>query len=425
MAKKYYFISDLHIGGDGPLNECEFEPELIIFLKKLEKERDVELIIVGDTFGFWEISKLENSNKLKYVLNTHKKLFNQFKKTGAKIKITIIPGNHDHELVCNKKYKFLLKKYNINLESKQYIIRSVAGKKIWIEHGSQQDEPTSFIPFDDKNYKPLGFHVAQKLLIGAGKSSEVAKRPWIKDVESVTPDEAVPHWLFSNYFYKEMSPLLRYFLLPFILMLTLSFLILLFLVLQQFGVFPGVSIYGPILKLGLVGRAIMVIITIDIILIIFLLLISVPLYLLIRDFKKALIRYHVIGDEGVKRNKYNTVIDYTRKLFKKNGVDIFVTAHTHNVSLEKIGKKVLINTGTWLKRMRRIKNRFKYLPDIYYPSYELSYFKIYAHKNKVAIEYCKMPKKIKDLMLTPLERSLIVLRSKNVKPTKIPDITYV
>ncbi len=425
MAKKYYFISDLHIGGDGPLNECEFEAELITFLKGLEKENDVELIIVGDAFDFWEISKFNGIDKLNFIINTHKKLFNQFKKTGTKIKITIIPGNHDHELICNVKFKTELKKYNIILETKQYITRVVAGKKIWIEHGNQQDEPTEFVPFEDKNYKPFGFYLSQKLLIGAGKTSEVARHSWIKDVESVTPEEAVPHWLFSNYFYKEMSPLLRYFLLPFILMLTLSFLILVFLVLQQFGVFPGVSIYGPILKLGIVGRAIVTVITIDIILIVFLLLISIPLYLLVRDFKKALIRYHVIGDEGVKRHKYNTVIDYVKRTFKKNKVDIFVTAHTHNVSIEKLGKKILINTGTWIKRMKRIRNRFKYLPDIYYPSYELSYFKIYAKNNKAFIEYHKIPKKVDDPKLTSLERSLIILRNKKVKPVRIPEITSV
>ncbi len=424
MTKNYYFISDLHIGGDGPLNECEFEQELIDFLRKLEKEKDAELIIVGDTFGFWEISRFKNSEKLNYILNTHKKLFNQFKRTGSLIKITIIPGNHDHDLVCSQKYKHILKKYNIILEQKQYITRIVAGKKIWIEHGNQQDDPTKFVPFGDVNHKPLGFYTTQQLLIGAGRSSEVAKHPWIKGLESVTPSEDVPHWLFSNYFYKEMSPLLRYTLLPFILMFTLSFLILLFLILQQVGAFPSISITGPILKLGFIGKMIWTIITIDILFIIFLLFISVPLYLLVKDFKKALIRYHVIGDEGLKRYKYNTVIDYVKKVFKKNNVDIFITAHTHEVFIEKIGKRVLINTGTWLRRVKKIKNRFKYLPSVYYPSFELSYFKIYQHKKNVAIEYHKIPKKVVKLGLTPLERSLIVGRKK-INSVKLPNITYV
>jgi len=38
-STEYFFISDLHIGGDGLLNECEFEPELITFLRELERHQ--------------------------------------------------------------------------------------------------------------------------------------------------------------------------------------------------------------------------------------------------------------------------------------------------------------------------------------------------------------------------------------------------
>ena len=51
MAREYFFISDMHIGGDGELRNCDFEDELIEFLKALEHEQDAELIINGDAFG--------------------------------------------------------------------------------------------------------------------------------------------------------------------------------------------------------------------------------------------------------------------------------------------------------------------------------------------------------------------------------------
>jgi len=54
-VRKYYFVSDLHMGGDGQLQHCDYTAEFIAFLKQLEKEGpDIELLIVGDTFGFWE-----------------------------------------------------------------------------------------------------------------------------------------------------------------------------------------------------------------------------------------------------------------------------------------------------------------------------------------------------------------------------------
>ena len=48
--RTYYFISDLHIGGDEALGVCEFENELIDSLGELaaKRDEDVELVIIGD-----------------------------------------------------------------------------------------------------------------------------------------------------------------------------------------------------------------------------------------------------------------------------------------------------------------------------------------------------------------------------------------
>jgi len=56
-VRKYYFVSDLHMGGDGRLQHCDYTAEFIAFLKQLEKEGSgTELLVVGDTFGFWELT---------------------------------------------------------------------------------------------------------------------------------------------------------------------------------------------------------------------------------------------------------------------------------------------------------------------------------------------------------------------------------
>ena len=38
MAKEYYFLSDLHLGGDGELEHCDFAEEFVAFLKELAQE---------------------------------------------------------------------------------------------------------------------------------------------------------------------------------------------------------------------------------------------------------------------------------------------------------------------------------------------------------------------------------------------------
>ena len=62
MPKEFYFVSDLHFGGDGQLMECDYTAEFIAFLQKLEKkDKETELIIAGDTFGFWELTNVRGN----------------------------------------------------------------------------------------------------------------------------------------------------------------------------------------------------------------------------------------------------------------------------------------------------------------------------------------------------------------------------
>jgi hypothetical protein len=57
VPKEYFFVSDLHIGGDEQLKILDFEEEFVEFLKSLEtRENDTELVIIGDAFGLWEFT---------------------------------------------------------------------------------------------------------------------------------------------------------------------------------------------------------------------------------------------------------------------------------------------------------------------------------------------------------------------------------
>jgi hypothetical protein len=39
IVRKYYLVSDLHMGGDGQLQHCDYTAEFIAFLKQLEKNQ--------------------------------------------------------------------------------------------------------------------------------------------------------------------------------------------------------------------------------------------------------------------------------------------------------------------------------------------------------------------------------------------------
>ena len=78
----YYFISDLHIGGDEALGVCDFEDELIAFLTELASREDetVELLILGDVFGLWEFTEIEGREKLDALIGQFPRIFQAFRK---------------------------------------------------------------------------------------------------------------------------------------------------------------------------------------------------------------------------------------------------------------------------------------------------------------------------------------------------------
>ena len=151
MPKSYYFISDLHIGGDEALGVCDFEEELIQFIEDIaQKHEAAELIIVGDAFGLWEFTKVEGIEKIHTLIGQFPNIFAAFKKYGEKIKISIIPGNHDYELACYPEFIELFNEYNVTVEQSQAITREIGEKRLWIEHGNQYDETNRMPDFGNR-----------------------------------------------------------------------------------------------------------------------------------------------------------------------------------------------------------------------------------------------------------------------------------
>src|SRR5262245_50694687 len=133
LAPQYYFVSDLHMGGDGQLQHCDYTAEFIAFLKGLEtRGPDTELLIVGDTFGFWELTLVHGSAKLEHIIQAHQAIFDQLKATGARIRVTMMVGNHDYDLACDPAFAGKIKTYKIQLDNSMAMTRTVDCREIWI-----------------------------------------------------------------------------------------------------------------------------------------------------------------------------------------------------------------------------------------------------------------------------------------------------
>jgi UDP-2,3-diacylglucosamine pyrophosphatase LpxH len=390
MAKEYYFISDLHIGGDGALDACEFETEMIEFLRMLERDaEDAELIIAGDLLGLWEFTTLSGVDKLHAIIASHFELFRQFQRTGSKIRITVIPGNHDHELATDQEFGAILLAYNMHLEPVVSVVRPLAGRTLWIEHGHQHDDYNRFEAFGNPACKPFGYYVTTSIISGAGQRARNRTEKWIKDIESVYPTEYVPHWLLSNYFYREMSTYIQVLAIPFLLAFSASAFMVLGALLELCGlVAPGRFLSSFTHTFGMPGYLLDAFFLVGGMAFITMVLFTFPLLIIRHDIRKVLLRYNLDISQSLREKKNDEYTSTAERIFREHpDVVLFVFGHSHIASLNVIDGRAIINTGSWIKRLTRVPSRFFLLPDVYYPSYQLGYFHVLEQNGEIAVNY--------------------------------------
>jgi UDP-2,3-diacylglucosamine pyrophosphatase LpxH len=426
---EYHFISDLHIGGDEALGVCDFEDELIGFLEHLAPPRgdEVELIIVGDAFGLWEFTKAEGSQKLDILIEQFPRLFEAFRIAGQTIRITLLAGNHDYELACYPEFVRLLGSYNIHLEQKPSIIRDIGDRRLWIEHGSQHDD-ANFVPDYGNPYaQPVGYYITANVVGAAGQRSERGRYNWLKDIQSVYPTENIPYWVFSNYFYKEMSPFLRWVLMPFLLLFGLTLFVVIGSILEKTG-FTNSNYFlnnRVFEALGYVGSVLQLILSINLAILGLLAALAFPVWLVLRDLRRTARRFGIsIDPSGLAGQKEGAYLKAATSVFVANPeVVAFIYGHTHAPSVRHMGDRVVINTGTWIKQFEAVKVRFGILPRIYMPSYRLSNFRIFTEGDDIVVEYREIDK-VPPHELTWLQY-LMASRSENPQGEAIPRRTVI
>ncbi|MFB6283589.1 MAG: metallophosphoesterase [Halobacteria archaeon] len=391
-----YVISDLHIGGDEQLEEVDFLPELLGFLRRLEEtDEDAELVINGDVFGFWELTTREGTEKFDILTETYPELFEQLKATGENVEITVIPGNHDHDLAAYPEYEELLDKYNIKLNRSESTTRQVGSHTVYFEHGHQRDPNNRIEDWGNPQEKPLGYYLNTRVTSRAGKLSHRGRYNWLKDLQAITPTERIPVWMLSKYFYREMNPILRYALAPFLLLFYVSMLIAVIAGLGLSGIWETPIRWTTdfLRNFGAAGTAIWALLAVDIAVGGLLLLIAVPLHLIRNDIKKTFDRFGVF-ETDITVNPDQPYVETAKEIFQDNPeVSVYCYGHTHRTSLKEVEGRFLVNTGTWLKRLHRRDGVIGLLPPVFYPSYQLSAVRLAANGNgELNIEFQEIEK---------------------------------
>lgn len=424
--KVYYVISDLHIGGDEQLEEVEFIDELLAFLERLETtDENAELVINGDAFGLWEFTTIDGIEKFDAIEETYPELFEQFRKTGANVDITILPGNHDHELAAYDEYVERFAAYNVDVVQDPSINRAVGDQAIHFEHGHQRDQNNKIEDWGNPHSTPLGYYYNTLVTSRAGQLSDRGRYNWLKDVQAVTPTERMPVWLASKYFYREMHPLLRYSIFPFLLLFNISILLVALAGLDLVGIWstPVDQTQSFLQNFGIAGTAAWLLLGVNVAVASLLLLLAIPLYFLRRDVRQTVDRFGVfetkltIDTGGPYEEAAKEVFD------ADDDTTIFCYGHTHRPGIKEVDGGLLVNTGTWLKRLHRRDGITGLLPPVFYPSYQLYVVKIAPEEAGVAVEYelIDKPSPARD-ELTLTERFFTVGRDPD---PELPDRTVV
>ena len=393
---KLFFVSDLHMGGDGHFQHCDYTDEFVAFLKELENEGpDTELIIVGDTFGFWETTVVRGVEKLDHIVRAHQSIFDQLRTTGANIKVTMMVGNHDYDLACSPAFVDKLRAYNVHLDASLNLIRTVANRKIWIEHGQQHDWFNAFPDYGNPYALPAGYFITETFVSGASRHSDFGRGDWLKDIRSVGTIQ-IPDWVLSNYYYREMSAALRWFALPFLLLASVTVVAILGEVLRILGVFDyNVLFHNPLMsRLPLIDNVLQVVIAINSM---FLVFFGVPTLLVLHDLTRTLRRLRVLTRHGAfpDIDSVDAYLKGAQEIFRRDDkIAVFIFGHTHAAFLKQLepSGQVILNTGTWLKLFSRVPVRFGYFPAVYYPSYRLNYFRIEKEGDQLVIYHVGIPK---------------------------------
>ncbi len=390
----YYVISDLHIGGDEQLEEVEFLDELLAFLERLERtDENAELIVNGDAFGLWELTTVEGMDKFASIETAYPELFEQLRRTGENVQITLLPGNHDHELAAYDEYVERFAEYNVDLVQDKSVSRPVGDRAIHFEHGHQQDPNNRIEDWGNPFATPLGYYYNTLITSRAGQLSDRGRYNWLKDVQAVTPTERMPVWLLSKYFYREMNPLLRYSLVPFLLLFNVSALLAVLAGLDLVGLWsmPVDRTEAFLGQFGRAGAAVWFLLVVNVVVTGLLLLVGVPLYFIRRDIRQTIDRFGIFETE-LTVNPETPYEEAAREAFADGKTAIFCYGHTHRPMVRALDDGLLVNTGTWLKRLHRRDGIIGVLPPVFYPSYQMAAVRIAAEPEGVVVEYLEINK---------------------------------
>ena len=167
-------------------------------------------------------------------------------------------------------------------------------------------------------------------------------------------------------------------------------------------------------QFGPVGTAVWFLLAVNVAIAGLLLLVGIPLYLLRRDIRQTIDRFGVF-ETGLTVDAEAPYVEVASERFADHPeMLLYCYGHTHRPTTREVGDGLLVNSGTWLKRLHRRDGVIGLLPPVFYPTYQLCAVRIAADEQDVIVDYEAVEKPspgVEELTLT--ERLLTVGRQPN------------
>lgn len=416
----------MHLGGDIIDDDFECKEELISFLDSLyNSKKNLELIILGDFLDLWKID-LHPDEQVSYIIKQHNEIFKKLKRFGEKYKITVIPGNHDHALVYNKKYKDQLLEYNIHVNDGQYFKREFKkGEKVFKiigEHGNQIEPGCKFPDFAMPTDSSLSYHVTKLVLHRVMKMKNKKAGPkWVKDLDNIEI-ELIPYWVLSKYFYHELGPIFKSIMIPMLILFSFAVPFFIFDIVTDFYRPSFLVPFLTFIETNLIMKTVVFILYFDMMVVLILFFLS----FVKKDFQKKLKDYY--GLQSLTEILVSRENAYHKRAIEvmagdnpyKQKAEMYINGHTHMSNLIEniVDNKIYADSGSWKQLMKRMSARFRF-PSVYVPYYSLTYITCELDDDIVNVQLREWPKKFTP-KLTLLEQ-IAIKRRKNIPKAVLKD----
>lgn len=405
-AEEFYFLSDVHITGSGE-DDFDSPAELAAFLDEIATHSGMCLVILGDFLDLWQDGP-GAAEKFAQARVRFPGVFAALARCAARTRVVYIPGNHDRDALFDPQLAAQLEELGLELAREPLLtaeLRGAPGFRACCEHGHMDDPYNRYLYSPTPAERPFGEHVVRLFINPLKEVKTLPGESWLRDVDNVNPVSAKPWWLCSKYFYHETGWWLKALAVPCALLFGLTKIGLLLLVLARLGVdfsrfgLPHPPRYVLFLLLGFLA--------VDAVA-----LAGLGLAWLVRRDAAATLRRWGYGslEEALARQRAAAATAATEKL-RACAARLYVSGHTHEEFLQPLpGGRAWANTGTWMKRMTRVR-AWAHLPPVFAGCYLLTYLKLTA-ENGVAHAELRARGRDFTLRLTFLERLATAFRPK-------------